>query len=265
MNRFRLGLIVVTVLMTISFLVLAYVMKRPGGAGNAPIPEPVSYAKPTADGKHVLVAFGDPTAEEKLKDNGMKQSAAAVRAKYPKPGLYDTSSTTPEYELDGYSPDDQVYMTPDGRHVIRIEGDWWKTRAYPAGKRLPEEVENRQLDAVAVRCFTDGKLTHEYRLRELVDKPAELPHSPEHILWPAGAVLNQEAKRFQLFTQDSNRITFDVTTGEIVSRSKTGLGNPIAQAMIFTTIGLTILVAAVLVWYTFFKRRAEAAAELRAA
>jgi hypothetical protein len=264
MNRFRLGLIVLTVLMTLSFLVVAYVMKRPGGAGNAPIPEPVSYAKPTADGKHVFVAFGDPAAEEKLKDSGMKQGAAAVRAKYPKPGLYPVDSTTPVYELSGYSPDDQVYMTPEGKHVIRIEGNWWKTKAYPAGKRLSDEVEKQQLDAVAVRCFTDGKLTHEYRLRDLIDKPADLPHSPEHILWPAGAVLNQDAKQFHLFTQDANRITFNVTTGEIETRSKSGLGNPIAQVLIFTTIGLTLLVAAVLVWYTFFKRRAEAAAEVRA-
>ena len=90
MNRFYLGLIVLTAVMTVSFLGIAYVMKRPGGAGNAPIPEPVSYAKPTADGKHVLVAFGDPSAEEKLKDSDMKQSAAAVRAKFPKPGLYAT-------------------------------------------------------------------------------------------------------------------------------------------------------------------------------
>ena len=156
-------------------------------------------------------------------------------------------------------------MTADGRHVIRIEGDWWKTKAYPAGKRLTDDVERRQLDAVAVRCFTDGQLTHEYRLKDLVDRPADLPHSPEHILWPAGAVLNEDAKQFHLFTQDANRITFDVTSGAIVERSRSGLGNPIAQAMIFTTIGLTLLVAAVLVWYTFFKRRAEAAAELRAA
>lgn len=265
MNRFRLGLIVLTILMTISFLGIAYVMKRPGGAGNAPVPEPVSYAKPTADGRHVFVAFGDADAEAKLKDGAMKRSAADVRGRYPKPGLYRIGEPdTPVYELGGYAPDEQVYLSPDGRHVIRIEGDWWKTKAYPAGTRLPADVEQQQLDAVAVRTFTDGQQTHEYRLRDLVDNPGELPHSPEHILWPAGAVLNQSDNQFHLFTQDSNRITFDVASGAIVSRSKSGLGNPISQWLIGVTIGLTLVLAGVIVWYTFFKRRAEAAAEQRA-
>jgi hypothetical protein len=266
MNPFRLGLIVLTVLMTIASLSIAFVMKRPGGAGVAPIPEPISYAKPTADGKHLFVAFGLIASEEKLKDAGMRQLAAAVRAKFAKPGLYRIDdASTPVYTLEGYSPDDQVYLSIDGQHVIRIEGDWWKTKAYPAGRRLAEDVENQQLDSVAVRCFTAGQLTHEYRLRELIDDPADLPHSPEHILWPAGAVLNQDERRFHLFTQDANRITIDVSTGLIVARSKSGLGNPISQWMIFITIGLTILMAAVLLWYTFFKRRAEAAAEAKTA
>ncbi|MEO2091807.1 MAG: hypothetical protein ABGY75_20320, partial [Gemmataceae bacterium] len=64
MTRFRLGLIVLTVLMTVTFLTVAFVVRRPGGSANHSIPEPVSYAKPTADGQHVLVAHGDPAAEE---------------------------------------------------------------------------------------------------------------------------------------------------------------------------------------------------------
>jgi hypothetical protein len=251
MNRLRLGLIVLTALITITFLSIAFVVKRPGGSGNAPVPEPISYAKPTPDGKSVLVAFGNPDTEAKLKGE-TKQYAADVRAKYPTPGLYRDGQLV--YPLDGYSPDDQVFLSPDGRHVIRVEGEWWKTKAYPAGKRLPEEVEKAQLDAVAVRHFTDGKVTHEYTLRELIENPAELPHSPEHILWPAGAVLNQNSGQFHLFTQDSMRITIDATTGTIIARSKSGLGNPITQWVLGVTIGLTVILAAVLVWYTFLKR-----------
>lgn len=260
MTRFRLGLIVLTVLMTVTFLTVAFVVRRPGGSANHSIPEPVSYAKPTADGRHVLVAHGDPAAEEKLKDAGTRSYAAEVRAKYPTPGLYRLG-TPPElvYRLDGYSPDDQVYLTADGRHVVRIEGDWWKTRAYPAGKRLPTEVEQAQLDAPAVRCFTDGKLTHEYKLRDLVTDPDKLPHSPDHILWPAGAVLNAADGRFHLFTQDANRITIDVASGEIVERAKTGIGNPLARWLLTVTVALTVALAAVLTWYTFLKRPTKAA------
>jgi hypothetical protein len=263
MTRFRLGLIVLTVLMTVTFLTVAFVVRRPGGSANQSIPEPVSYAKPTADGKHVLAAHGDPAAEEKLKDAAMRSYAAEVRAKYPLPGLYRLNPSELVYRLDGYSPDDQVYLTADGQHVVRIEGDWWKTKAYPAGKRLPAEAEQAQLDAAAVRCFTDGKLTHEYRLRELVTDPDKLPHSPDHILWPAGAVLNADAGKFHLFTQDSNRITIDVATGEIVERTKTGIGNPLARWLLTVTIGLTVALAGVLTWFTFFKRRAVHAAEAK--
>lgn len=254
MNRFRLGLIVLTVLMTVGFLTVAAVVRRPGGGGGATIPEPVSYAKPTPDGRFVLVAFGNPEAEAKLTGE-TKRYAVDVRAKYPTPGLYAAGDPSkPVYELGGYSPDDQVYLSADGRHVIRVEGDWWKTKAYPAGKRLPPEVEQAQLDAAAVRHFTDGKLTHEYALKELVEKPADLPHSPDHILWPAGASLNTDTGQFHLFTQDANRITFDLNTGEIVARGKTGLGNPAAGWLIGVTIALTAALAAVLLWYTFVKR-----------
>lgn len=288
MTRFRLGLIVLTVLMTVTFLTVAFVVRRPGGSANQSIPEPVSYAKPTADGGHVLVVFGDPAAEAKLKDAATRQYAARVRQTYffpvrlvlpwpslgrssqtvrvkcPIPGLYRAGKLPVLVNpIPGYAPDDQVYLTADGRHVVRIEGDWWKTRAYPAGKRLPAEVEQAQLDAPAVRCFTAGKLTHEYRLRELVTNPDKLPHSPDHILWPAGAVLNADAGRFHLFTQDSNRITIDVANGEIVERTKTGIGNPLARWLLTVTVALTVALAGALVWYTFLKRRAEQAVEAK--
>lgn len=256
MTRFRLGLIVLTVLMTVTFLTVAFVVRRPGGSANHSIPEPVSYAKPTTDNKHALVVFGDPAAEAKLKDGDTKKYVADVRAKYPTPGLYRNDPPGLVYRLDGYAPDDQVYLTADGRHVVRIEGDWWKTKAYPAGKRLATEVENAQLDAPAVRCFTDGRLTHEYTLRQLVTDPDKLPHSPDHVLWPAGAVLNADAGQFHLFTQDSNRITIDVASGEIVERTKTGIGNPLARWLLTITVGLTVALAGVLAWVTFFKRRA---------
>lgn len=263
MTRFRLGLIVLTVLMTVTFLTVAFVVRRPGGSANQSIPEPVSYAKPTADGKHVLVTHGDPAAEAKLKDADTKRYAAEVRANYPTPGLYRLDPPGLVYRLSGYAPDDQVYLTADGRHVVRIEGDWWKTKAYPAGKRLPTEVEQAQLDAPAVRCFTDGKLTHEHKLRDLVTDPDKLPHSPDHVLWPAGAVLNADAGQFHLFTQDANRITIDVASGEVVERAKTGIGNPLARWLLTVTVALTVALAAVLAWYTFLKRPTVRAVEAK--
>ena len=41
----------------------------------------------------------------------------------------------------------------------------------------------------------------------------------------------------------SNELTFDTETGELLHRGKNGLGNPIAQTMVWGTVGLTLLLA----------------------
>jgi len=274
MSRFRVGLGVTAVLLTIGFVVVAWVMKRPGGPDAPALPEPVSYAKPSADGKRVFVAHGSQEYEAKLKDSRTREFAAGVRAKYPLPGLYTAGenpslltpitkphplaavggvavvAADPAWWWDRYTPDDNVFLTADGSAAVRIEGSWWKTKAYVAGKRLPVEVEQEQLNAPAVTfLFADGRPPKTYLLNELVDDPAELPHSPEHVLWPAGAALDPRTNQFHLFTQDSNKITFDATSGEIVHKGKNGLGNPVAQTLIGVTVGLTLLLGVVLAWY----------------
>jgi hypothetical protein len=274
MSRFRVGLAVTAVLLTIGFLVVAWVMKRPGGPDAPKLPEPVSYAKPSPDGKRVFVAHGSVEYETKLKDAATREFAAGVRAKYPTPGMYSAGDpptaltptanprplaavtgvaaahADPAWWWDRYTPDDNVFLTNDGAVAVRIEGEWWKTKAYVAGKRLPEEVEQAQLNAPAVSfLFADGRPPRTYLLNELVDTPAELPHSPEHVLWPAGAALDPRTNQFHLFTQDSNKITFDATTGEVVHKGKNGLGNPVAQTLIGITLGLTAVLGVVLAWY----------------
>ncbi|MCU0706097.1 MAG: hypothetical protein MUF18_19210, partial [Fimbriiglobus sp.] len=164
MTRFQVGLGVTAVLLTISFVVIAWVLKRPGGADAPKLPEPVSYAKPSPDGRRIFVAHGSIEYETSLKDAATRRFAAGVRQTYPKPGLYTagdppTRITPTTYPLplaaatgvactaadlawwwERYTPDDNVYLTDDAGTVVRIEGNWWKTRAYPAGKRLPPDV-----------------------------------------------------------------------------------------------------------------------------
>jgi hypothetical protein len=214
---------------------------RPGGPGTT-LPEPISYAKPTPGGQFVLAVFGSADAEAALKPGDMKRHAEEVRKKYPVPGMY-TADGMLVYPLEGYTPDDNVYLTADGRCVARIEGDWWQTRAYPAGTRLPPDEETKQLDAPAVRLFADGKLLKSYPLRELLNDPIVVPHSPKHILWPGGAVLNERDGRFLVYTQDAQRATFDVRTGEIVAKEAMGFGNRFAQLTMFGTLALTVVLA----------------------
>ncbi len=274
MSRFRVGLGVTVVLLTLGFLVVAWVMKRPGGPDAPALPEPVSYAKPSPDGTRVFVAHGSIEYEAKLKDAHTREFAAGVRAKYPQPGVYAAgdpptlltppgnprplaavvgiapTADAPAWPWDRYTPDDNVFLTADGSVLVRIEGNWWKTKAYPAGKRLPAEVEEAQLTAPAVTfLFADGRPPRTYMLNELVDNPAELSHSPEHVLWPAGAALDPRTNQFHLFTQDSNKITFDATTGEVVQKVKNGWGNPMAKTVLAVVGGLTLLLLVGLAWY----------------
>ena len=214
----------------------------------APLPEPVSYAKPTPGDRFVLVVFGSLEAEAKLKGE-TKQYVEGVRAKYPAPGMYRGDQLV--YPLDGYAPDDNVYLSADGRYVVRIEGDWWKTKAYTGGTRLPAEVEQKQLDAPAISFFEDGKLLKSHPLKSLITDPLLLPHSPEHILWPGGAVFREDRGDFLLYTQDTNRITFDFRTGEIAATEKMGYGNRFGQTLILATLGLTVLLLLAWALYAF--------------
>ncbi len=279
MTRFYVGLGVTAVLMTIALVVLAWVLKRPGGADAPKLPEPVSYAKPSADGTRVFVAHGSPEYEAGLKDADTRAYAAGVRAKYPAPGIYAAGDNPtllapdprvaavvgglahPEYvtPFDQYTPDENVFLTPDGRAVGRIDGGWWKTKAYPAGKRLPDATVEEQMTAPAATFLFVDRLPRTHLLKDLVDNKDELPHSPEHVLWPAGAALDPNTSRFHLFTQDSNKITFDATTGEVVHKGKNGWGNPVARTVLVVVVGLTAVLMAVLAWY-IVKARPRAAA-----
>ena len=233
------------------------------GASAAQLPEPLSYAKPAPGGQFVLVIFGSAEAEAKLKDGDNKRHSAAVRAKYAVPGLYRaTADEHPPlvYALDGYVPDENVYLTGDGRCVVRVEGDWWRTKAYPVGQRLSAEIERKQLKAPAVSFFEDGKLLKSHPLKDLVTDAAALPHSPEHILWHGGGVLREESGQFLLDMQDTNRIAFDIRTGEIVAKEKLGFGSRLGQTMISVTLGLVVLLALVWGTYAFFRLRTRRAA-----
>ena len=245
----------------------------------ASLPEPLSYAKPSPGGRFVLVVFGSAEAEAKLKDGDNKRHSAAVRAKYPRPGMYRAGEVAEllyplaadfpvlhaaagvagHFFRFGYVPDENVHMTSDGRCVVRIEGDWWRTKAYPGGARLPAAVAQKQLDAPAVRFFGDGNLLKSYSLDDVVTDAAALPHSPEHILWHGGAVLREDSGEFLLDMQDTNRIAFDIRTGEIVSKEKLGFGSRLGRTMISVTLGLVVLLGLSWAGYAFFRLRTRRA------
>lgn len=263
MTRTTLALIVATVVLTVAALGVAFVRNRPAGeSATSAFPEPLSYAKPSTDGKFVFVVFGNPADETKLPDGDMKRKVLAARQKYPKPGLYAADDPTkPLWETDGrYAPDENVYVPAGGEPVIRLDGEWWKTRYYVAGQRdrLPAEVEQSQLDAPAI-SFLSKTGVRIYALKDVIRDKDRLPHSPQHIVWPGGAVLNEQTGQFLLYTQDAHRVIFDARTGDVISKGEVGFGSKFAQNTVMVTVALTVLLAVGWGWYAWTRRKPPAA------
>jgi hypothetical protein len=222
-------------------------------------PEPYSYVKPAPGGRFVFVQLGDAGKEAEAPDDARRQFAD-LRAKYPATGLYPIDGSAPRWTLDGYAPSDNVFLTADGVHLVRLEGTWWRTKDFPTqGKRLPADVEAAQLAAPAISFFADGKLLKQYTLTDLIETPAKLPHSPEHVLWSAGGGLNETTHRFVYFTQDRQKNVFDYTTGERLEKAAGGLDNPLAGRVLGAAGGLSLAVLAAWAYLVFVRRPARSA------
>lgn len=219
-------------------------------------PEPYSYVKPAPGGRFVFVQLGDPAKEAEAPADARRQFAD-LRAKYPATGLYPTDSSAPVWTVDGYAPTDNVFLTSDGVHLVRLEGTWWRTKDFPTqGRRLPADVEAAQLAGPAVSFFAHGKLLKQYTLTDLIEAPASLPHSPEHVLWAAGGAVNEDTRRFVQFTQDRQMNVFDYTTGERLEKRAGGLGNARASWMLGIAGGLTLALLAAWAYLVFGRKRA---------
>jgi len=210
--------------------------------------EPVSYTKPIPGTAFIFVMLGDPEREAKQKNAESVAMFAEIRAKYPQTGLYygDTNALVWAVDTEGYTHPDWLFVTTDGVHLVRIDGDSWQTKDFSGRNRLPVEEEQKQLDAPALSFFKNGKLLKRHLLKDLITDAGELPHSPQHILWQAGAVFSQNETQFVLFTQDSNQLAFDVATGDLLAKNPAGLGNPLLVTLLSIIGGLMVVIF--LIW-----------------
>lgn len=223
------------------------------------IVEAVSYTKPFPDGK-IFVMLGDPAAEQRVTASKPDIAAKlkALREKFPKSGVYVEATGEPIWQLPDtvFSPYDGTFLSDDLRHLVRIEGDWWRTKDFPGGKRPAGDVEAAQLAAPAISFFDSGKLVKTYTLREVLTLPEKVPHSPDHLLWFASGSLNEPTHKFLLFTQDAHRVVFDYRTGEVLSRDAVGLSNPIVVPLL-VTVGVSTAGILLLYFYLVFGRRSR--------
>lgn len=224
------------------------------GASAKEFPRPLSYAEAVGD-RYIFVMLG-PAEIDAAATPDDAAKLAELRQKYPASGLYPIESTEPVWTtVAPYVPAANAFPSTDGKHLVLVEGDWWTTKEYVAPKRLPDTTVAEQLAAPAISFYEDGKLTKRYTVQELVTDPSRFEHTPEHVLWAAGAALNDDTSRFVLMTQDANRITFDAATGEIVSRREAGFGNPLASWILAVSGALALLILAVWAWLVFGRRK----------
>jgi hypothetical protein len=243
--------------LTVCLLALAAAPAFAAGRLN----EAVSYTKPVPGG-FVFAMLGDPEAEAKASEDARAQFAE-LRANYPKTGLYKEGSHELVWAVvdGGYAPYDNVLLAADGVHLVRLDGDWWREKDFTGGRaRLPDDEVQKQLDAPAVSFFADGKLLKRHTVREVIAKPDELPQTPRYVLWSSGGVLNEDTGRFVLMTQDSHRLTFDYRTGELISRKKAGLGNPLLTTILIASGVLAAAILGVWAWLVFVRKPKVAAA-----
>lgn len=219
--------------------------------------EPTSYSKSVNNkGLFIFVQFGNIRIELENGSDKQKRQFVELRETFPKPGLYknaDTMELVWETKLEEFVPRDHAMISDDGVYMVRIEGEFWRTESFPGGIRPTESTVQKQLDGPAVSFFKNGQLTKRYMLREFVENPYELHHSPEHLLWYASGSLNEASGRFVMYTQESVKYAFDYKTGEILEKSPVGLANPLMRQILFVCGGMSVLIAGA--WAIFVYRR----------
>lgn len=236
------------------FNIITLVVLLGAGSVNAKeFPRPFSYAEKAGE-QYIFVMLGPLMIDEEAAPGDAKL-LAELRAKYPASGLYPAAGGPAVWTTDApYAPSANAFASADGVHLALIEGDWWKTKEYVVPKRLPDEKAEAQLHGPAVSFYANGQLLKRYTVDQIITDPSRLEHTPEHVLWAAGAALNDDTMHFVVMTQDAQRLTFDAKTGELLSRDPAGFGNPMASRIIAVCMGLSLSVLAVWAWFVFLRR-----------
>ena len=244
-------------------LAFAFLLSAGPATAAGKFPKPMSYARPVGDA-FVFVQIGDPAEEAKHGTAEQRRKFAELRAKYTAPGLYragDAAELVWGLPANEYTPYDLGFVTADGNNLVRVEGDFWQTESFVGGIRPTAAAMQKLLDAPALAFYDKGQLTKRYNLKDFIDDTDVLKHTPEHLIWYAGAVLNENSGRFVMNTQSPMRFAFDARTGELVERSGVGLANPFLQRILIVCGAM--MLAILLGWLAFvWKRRVPDAARL---
>lgn len=129
--------------------------------------------------------------------SGMVSSSGET---YRQSGLYRPGSAEPLWTVDFYAFEGMVHLLDDGKHLARL-GPWPPTHDY---------------GELAVAFYREGRLLRRYSVKDLVERPHQLPHSVSQYHW-----LEYGATRFDPAAQHLTVVTrhgvthrFDMTTGK---------------------------------------------------
>lgn len=175
---------------------------------------PKDYTKTTEDGKYLLVMLAP--------DGGLADPA--LRQKYPQPGLYpNDGSATPVWTTGWDSwyqnlPDSQLYATPDGKYLVRVD----------------------RSNNLALAFYVIGVEVKRYSLVELVPTLAAPGVRPD---WVTKAELDPIQKRFVVETTTDERLEFNTTTGQRLP----GIGKPDSLPLVAGVIAIVLFAVPVAV------------------
>ena len=101
----------------------------------------------------------------------------------------------------------RVFLSNNGTNLVRM-GPW---------------ASKRDLSDLAVAFYENGRLLKEYRVADLIQDPASVQRTASHYFWqdrdrltPLG--LSSGDREFKVRTIEGVTYTFDVATGEILSK-----------------------------------------------
>ena len=199
----------------------------PPRTGQETAPQPPKFASPhgytreTANRKFTFVMLAPAGADLNALPHSYQSQSEELAKKYRTSGLYRTGETAPEWTYGGpYSF--EVFPANDGIHLAVLEGESWFTSQFVSGQKLPAEEETKQLDSAAVTFYRIGEKLKSHSVREVVGDAKRLRHSPQHVQWRAGEAIVEKTGRFVIYSQDAQKIVFDMSTGEIRSKESAG-------------------------------------------
>jgi hypothetical protein len=227
-----------------AFLFVSFLVPTPVLCAQEPPPPrfatPHGYQRPTANRQFAFVMLAPPGTDLTKLPRSYQAQTEELAAKYPASGLYRTGETTPVWTYNGpYAYD--VFPANDGIHLAVLEGESWFTSQFVSGQKLAADVEKAQLDSPAVTIYKGGTKLASHTIRDVVSDVARLRHSPQHVQWRAGEAIVERTGRFVLYTQDSQKVVFDLTTGALLSKEPAGQDAKYFLAAVAVVTVVTVL------------------------